>query len=891
MASFLFFGVVVAAVGMVAGEEPPSKTSKKGGKAADKRAPVDEQEDTDTQPKRKPLPLDPEDENPTPPPKATPVTDLGKAAKEAHNREIRMLFLSLAVPYDWIMVREKIDPKPGEDRFQERRYRVDPVAFYTENPRDAGAIQAEEIDATGKRLRTIKVPKRDLVGVQYYERLAMKEVGDFLKSKEILGPDDSGLLRPYDRLVAAEQALAAIVRFHDSARSREIRKGDGWSKVENELRGLLLKVLLGQLKILTDGSAWDPAFTLSQRLAQTYTREEDLKAFAGPLANLLEKGLRDKSVSADRRKEALRRLRLLEARFPNSAALEPIRKTLEKYATSLYEKAKKLNEDKKTAEALALLNQAEESWPQMPGLRTYRMGLDKTYQVLRVGGRELPRYLSPGRALGDADRRAVEMLFESLVKLGPDAKGALFYSPGMAEGRPKVVALGREFRLPRDASWSDGASLSHGDVSYTVDRLRKGAAIGRSAVWGDPIDKFRISGDPFRFKILLHQGHLDPLSFMAFKVLPRRSKPDPTSVEFALNPITSGPYLYKGKHGKEEGAEYVKFTANPYYGSRPGKRELPRIREVRFYARSADADPVKDLEAGRVDLALDLTADQAEALSGKAAFKVTFPSLSLPNRRIYFLAINHRKTALADANVRIALARAINREQLLDNHFRGKLARKVHKAINGPFPAGAWASNPELVSRSDKASLDAYDLDLGRSKLKKSGQKDLKLTLKYPSGDKQLAAAMTALCEDLSKKEALGISIKAEAVSPEDLRKDVESTNNYDLAYYYYDFPDETFWLMPLLGTSTLAGGENYLGYTGPLVGKIQSAMGQRNFAQVKRYTHAIHREFLEKEMPFIPLWQLNPLHAYRIDEIQTVPFDPHLLFTDLEHWRVTKQQ
>jgi hypothetical protein len=59
----------------------------------------------------------------------------------------------------------------------------------------------------------------------------------------------------------------------------------------------------------------------------------------------------------------------------------------------------------------------------------------------------------------------------------------------------------------------------------------------------------------------------------------------------------------------------------------------------------------------------------------------------------------------------------------------------------------------------------------------------------------------------------------------------------------------------------------------------------------VKRYTHAIHREFLEKEMPFIPLWQLNPLHAYRMDEIQTVPFDPHLLFTDLEHWRVTKQQ
>ena len=113
------------------------------------------------------------------------------------------------------------------------------------------------------------------------------------------------------------------------------------------------------------------------------------------------------------------------------------------------------------------------------------------------------------------------------------------------------------------------------------------------------------------------------------------------------------------------------------------------------------------------------------------------------------------------------------------------------------------------------------------------------------------------------------------------MREAVEQTHDYELAYYCYDFPDESYWLKPLLG------GENYLGYTGPLLGKIESATTLRHFSQVQKYAHAIHRQLLEVEMPLIPLWQLDPLIAVRKGRVEMPPIDPQALFTRVEEWHV----
>src|SRR5207244_13096032 len=112
-----------------------------------------------------------------------------------------------------------------------------------------------------------------------------------------------------------------------------------------------------------------------------------------------------------------------------------------------------------------------------------------------------------------------------------------------------------------------------------------------------------------------------------------------------------------------------------------------------------------------------------------------------------------------------------------------------------------------------------------------------------------VAEGMKAPCEQ-GNKTLKGVTLTPEARTPYELRDEVEDTNNYDLAYYHHDFADETYWLYPLLGPSGRGGGvENYLGYTGPLVAKIQAAMTLRHFSQVQDYARAVHKQFLETEM------------------------------------------
>jgi ABC-type oligopeptide transport system substrate-binding subunit len=333
----------------------------------------------------------------------------------------------------------------------------------------------------------------------------------------------------------------------------------------------------------------------------------------------------------------------------------------------------------------------------------------------------------------------------------------------------------------------------------------------------------------------------------------------------------------------------VSFVSNPAYASRPGRGGRPHIREIRFYV---SKDPVKDLKEGRLDLALDLTAAQATALARESKFLVPPPG---PNRRVWFLAVNHQPgSALANAAFRRGLALAIHREELLDQYFRPGLGKEVHKALNSPFPAGCWASKQAAADKS----LDPFDPKLAEGLTATAG--NVTLTLKYPTGDPRVADALKDLRKQVLAVTKERVTLELVPLEPHELRKAVED-RNYQLAYWHYDFPDETYWLAPLLGQD----GDNLMQYHGSQLEKlIRDAAARREFDKVREQVREMNR-LLDGEMPLIPLWQLDPLSAYREDlkptsydrgamgprkEVEKVPFDPLLVFTDVENWSLERQ-
>jgi ABC-type transport system substrate-binding protein len=819
--------------------------------------------------------------NPNGPP---PIIDLKKAARDRklHNRVLR-LFGDLAEPYDVINYYK-------ETPLKAKGYsNVKPLPKYYDdkNPlRDELAVE-EFNEAWEISDKPLKVSSKDVLSIKPYEKIAQDAVAKFMEQ-----PIND--LPQYSQAVAARQAISAVLDWHEKARAKGVRSGMEWDTLVTSLRKQLFRVNLVELKSLTELHEWDAAFALAKRLTDG---NPDEAAVAGPFAELMQQSLTS-PLDPQMRERARQQLEKLHDAFPNNKPINEIVDKLKDKAERLLAEAKKLaSNSNATREELEksqhLIAQALETWPSYPGLRDYAGQIRIKYPILRVGVRTLPKFMSPSMACTDTERRVVEFLFESLVKYRPDATGMGHYQSGLAEGRAEVIPLGRQFQLSDDARWSNDEKLTANDVSYTVQQFKKGESYASGAAWSEMFAQQPVYKAGNRINVRLSQGFLEPLSLMTFKIVPNPNVLPPGTDEatFAEKPVGSGPFKYvPSKEPRyDNGRPYLSFVVNDNYGLRKSKLGLPRLSEVRLFTYTDAAEELKGKNQVSLDMLLDLTVREANDLKeigGPVGFRLTLPEpiAEWPNRRVYFLAINHRNADLQNVQIRRALAQAMDREKILDECFRGSFGPLLHKRLNGPFPATSWANKPELVLENKKK----FDPVMAPSILNEVKSKDPRfrpptLTLKYPSGNPDVERAMQVLAAQI-QTNLPGFKINLKGVDePSELRRQVEREHDYDLAYYYYDFPDDTYSLWPLLGEG------NYLGYSQPsLSDALRKSKNHCEFSEVMKVNHELHQH-VATFVPLIPLWQLDPVHAIH-KSVKTGPFDRfdrHLVFTDIERWEL----
>jgi ABC-type transport system substrate-binding protein len=905
MLTLTLIAAAVAGLSLASDPDPKPKAEPPAAKTSDKPRPPEEEEPNARPVKNHKVTVE-EGNQPAPKTAAAPrAIDLRQAARDAKNIPIKNLFRELAVQHDILTL----------DYPRSIKYIV-PIPEYIGNNAEA-IIEPFKVtpylnDLSPTQEDPIKVKKGRVVSLKPYEEAAFDAANAFLKENYENARDPQERMDRYQQDVAAEQVLTTVLLGLQSDRHTGHRAGKAWQDVEDKLKygdkqgdkpkQGLFDVLLEELNLLVKKDDWNTAFALTKRLAETYTAPKEQAEIAQPLADLILAALR--STDEKQKAEARQRLRLMEDLFPNNNALDQFADVLRDRAKELTDKAKQElhSGDPKNEEVRRrigkLLNEAEETDPNAPEIRDLRLELTKENPTLRVGVRELPTQMSPALAWSDSDVRAVELMFESLVKLHSDGDGGSRWEPGLAEGPPRMVPRGRQFQLAADGQWSNGERITAGDVRETVGLLKEGKIVARPPVWGDLLDKV-VVGEASRVNLTLPQGWLDPLALMNFKIVPSGSAPE--SPDFATHPVGSGPFKYNDAIHEDNGRPCVAFIANSHYGARyygpsTGKARLPHIEEIHFILYKNAGDEMKSKKSSRCDLMLDLTAKEAADLADLQArangLDMRLSPVALINRRIYFLAVNHRNPALANAAFRRALAYAIHRDELLDD-FRATPGQTLHTPLNGPYPIKSWACNP-LLAQNNGNHLDPFSEERAKTSMAqafKEGIRDPGLTLKYPAGDPAVEKAMNSLCEKV--RDAINVTLKPVAVPPAELRRDVETTYSYDLAYYHYDFPDDVYWLGPLLDPRGGPGDQNYMSYTGDLVPLIRDISRRCDFPEVQKYTYILHDKFLNEEMPFIPLWQLDALSAYskRVDiPKMDQPFDPVRVFTDVERWRLKEE-
>lgn len=737
----------------------------------------------------------------------------------------------------------------------------------------------------GDKVYKTSYPSEEIVRAWYYEERMLKRVADELKQPLSQLTRSHGLMDLRNPVIAqrVQRAVALLtiaLAEHDSARERLVREGDEWDTLRFSLAQVLSRLQLSRIKLLFESGQTPQAMAAcdlllrqrdlgvgSQKLILTFFEDVLLK----PGLASLEQG--DYPAAADA-------LSAFKQRYPsdrNELAIT-IRGKLIVAAESLVMRAKDAKDPK-------LLEQAANIWPQLAGLEDVRRQIIKDYPVLHCAYPTLPKSFSPLSARTPVERHASALLFESLVCWREETKAGAHYDSHLTTSRPIPLPRGREFRLPR-AQWSDSTPddpnlCTMEDVRWTVRLMKQVHPFGFSSAWGgllkDVASPDRSNPDPFRVAIYLETDHWQPLSLMDFPILPKTSFPtcgDDTDelAKFAKQPVGTGPFSLQDPGGDGEPA---RFIANRFYRN----SDRPYVREIQFH----ETDSIQALDEfrkGNIHLIYDVRpAHVSELLKQQKRIE------RLPARGIYFLAPNHRRLPLQNTDLRLAIAHAIDRDEILNTYFRPGGATGDHAPLNGPFPRDSWAFNKDVPEFS-KANAAAY---LNKAK---QALGDLpKLRLLYPvrdQGDTETKQACSLIRKQLA---AAGIEIELQDARPDEFIQRVVEQQGFDLAYWRHDFKDETYWLWPLLNPAdSNKGGENFMGYVPDkqLHDLFARVLSHKMFRTIQTTTHEIHKT-LAREAVMIPLWELETYIAVS-DAVEDAEFSAITLFENIDSWKIRAQ-
>ncbi|MBI2889390.1 MAG: peptide-binding protein [Nitrospirae bacterium] len=310
-----------------------------------------------------------------------------------------------------------------------------------------------------------------------------------------------------------------------------------------------------------------------------------------------------------------------------------------------------------------------------------------------------------------------DLVYSGLLRYGPDlqVEGVLAERWDVGRGGLEIT-----FHLRRGVRWHDGVPFSSADVLYTYEKLRDPKVPTPYSSEYDLVKEVR-APDANTVVVAYREPFAPALESWMMGVLPKHvyeaksfacpptpcrpeAGPAKTVEDFVSHPanrcpIGTGPYKFCEWRTDEK----VVLEANPdYFEGRPHIQ--------RYIYRVIPDQAVQFLELRRESVdSMGLRPDQYRAYDVffEAYRKYRYPSFSYT-----YLGFNLRKPMFQDRRVRLAVARAIDKDELIEGVLMG-----LGRAATGPFPPMSWAYDPGIEDF-------AYDLEEARRLLDEAGWKD-----------------------------------------------------------------------------------------------------------------------------------------------------------------------
>jgi peptide/nickel transport system substrate-binding protein len=268
------------------------------------------------------------------------------------------------------------------------------------------------------------------------------------------------------------------------------------------------------------------------------------------------------------------------------------------------------------------------------------------------------------------------------------------FSPGMAESFTSDDGVNWTLKLREGVRFSDGTPFDAAAVVFNWDRAKEpanlspGASIARAMTY-QALDDRTVEVALPAVNWQLPWAMYIELAFIGSPTAIQQKGPD-----FANSPVGAGPFVFANwARGTR-----LELTRNQTYWDQP----RPYLDSLVFAPIGADDQRLNALRSGNVTVMATLVDVQAER-----AVREGFVDHTLQHYGGVGIRVSHRHGALADPDVRLALAKLIDPEQVNDALYNGAEAPATFSQPGSPF-YDPQARYPEPDVPGAQALIDGY---------------------------------------------------------------------------------------------------------------------------------------------------------------------------------------
>jgi len=444
---------------------------------------------------------------------------------------------------------------------------------------------------------------------------------------------------------------------------------------------------------------------------------------------------------------------------------------------------------------------------------------ESTKDTLIVALDSSPKTMDPRYATDANGQRIANLLFHSLVRLGPDLKII-----GDAAAKWELINNQYHFELRKDIRFANGDPLTKEDLVFTFNEYQNSSSPYRSAL--KVIEKVEVTDLSPGFKVVLHLKEfsasllvdLSPIKILSKKIVEKYGD------DFSSHIMGSGSFeLVK------QSATELHLRANPYATIKP------KIAKLIFKIIKDETTRYLKIRKGSIDIAQSVVPS-----SRVKEFKENdnFHVYEYPGLAMNYILINLKDTDLSQLEFRQAIAHAINRDEIIRYKLDG---------LGTPATSILTPGNPFF---SEKIAVPIYDLKKATAIVKKLGLIGKEFTLKSSN---QLSAVENAKVI-ANQLEKTGIKVKLQSFEWGTFYGDIKS-GNFQLATMRWVGATDPDIYRIAFHSKEHPPGRNRGYYKNSVIdslvekGTIISNLKER----IEHYKKV--QEIIMKDLPIIPLW------------------------------------